>query len=104
MSQSEKLITFLDLCGHEKYLKTTVFGLVGCFPDYAMIVAGANMGIQRMTREHLGIALALRVPVFIVVTKIDVAPTDIFKQSLTQLQKLLKANAPKQLPLGMLIR
>lgn len=65
-----------------------------------MIVAGANVGIQRMTKEHLGIALALRVPVFIVVTKIDIAPPDVFRDSLTQLQKLLKVNAPKQLPLG----
>jgi len=56
---SKKIITFLDLCGHEKYLKTTMFGLVGLMPDYAMIVVGANMGIQKMTREHLGICLAL---------------------------------------------
>lgn len=25
---SERLITFSDLCGHEKYLKTTVYGMV----------------------------------------------------------------------------
>lgn len=56
---SEKVVTFLDLCGHEKYLKTTMFGLVGLMPDYAMLVVGANMGISRMTKEHLGITLAL---------------------------------------------
>lgn len=65
-----------------------------------MVVAGANVGIQRMTKEHLGIALALRVPVFVVVTKIDIAPPDVFRDGMTQLQKLLKVNAPKQLPLG----
>lgn len=43
-------------------------------PDYAMIVVGANMGITRMTREHLGISLALKVPIFIIITKIDIAP------------------------------
>lgn len=26
---SKKLITFIDLAGHQKYLKTTVFGLTG---------------------------------------------------------------------------
>ena len=67
-------MTFLDLCGHEKYLKTTMFGLVGLMPDYAMIIVGANMGVSRMTREHLGISLALGVPIFFVVTKVDIAP------------------------------
>jgi len=46
----------LDLCGHEKYLKTTMFGLVGLMPDYAVIIVGANMGVSKMTREHFGIA------------------------------------------------
>ena len=43
-------------------------------PDYAMLVVGANMGISRMTKEHLGITLALGVPIFFVITKIDIAP------------------------------
>ena len=73
-NNSSKLVTFLDLCGHEKYLKTTMFGLVGLMPDYSMIVVGANMGVSRMTREHLGISLALGVPIFFVVTKVDIAP------------------------------
>ena len=28
VDSSEKTVTFIDLCGHEKYLKTTIFGLV----------------------------------------------------------------------------
>jgi hypothetical protein len=28
VDKSHKVVTFLDLCGHEKYLKTTIFGLV----------------------------------------------------------------------------
>ena len=55
-THSKKLVTFIDLCGHEKYLKTTMFGLVGLIPDYAVIIVGANMGVSKMTREHLGIA------------------------------------------------
>ena len=27
-------MTFVDLCGHERYLKTTVFGLTGAVPDF----------------------------------------------------------------------
>ncbi len=32
--QSSKVITFIDLAGHEKYLKTTVFGMTGHAPDF----------------------------------------------------------------------
>jgi GTPase len=42
---SEKLITFIDLAGHQKYLKTTVFGLTARKPDFVMLVVGANTGI-----------------------------------------------------------
>lgn len=84
-------MTFLDLCGHEKYLKTTMFGLVGLMPDYAMLIVGANMGVSRMTREHLGISLALGVPIFFVVTKVDIAPKEVFDETVNTLIKILKS-------------
>ena len=84
-ANAKKLVTFLDLCGHEKYLKTTMFGLVGLMPDYSMIVVGANMGVSKMTREHLGISLALGVPLFVVVTKIDIAPKNVYEETMATL-------------------
>jgi len=33
-----QVVTFIDLAGHEKYLKTTVFGLTGCAPEFAMLM------------------------------------------------------------------
>jgi len=53
-----------------------MFGLVGLIPDYAVIIVGANMGVSKMTREHLGIAQALKIPIFIVVTKVDISPPE----------------------------
>jgi GTPase len=47
------VVTVFDLAGHEKYLKTTVAGMTGQMPDYVLILVGANMGVQRMTKEHL---------------------------------------------------
>lgn len=32
--KSSKVITFIDLAGHERYLKTTVFGMTGHAPDF----------------------------------------------------------------------
>jgi len=90
VKDSKKVVTLLDLCGHEKYLKTTMFGLVGLVPDYAMIIVGANMGVSRMTKEHLGITLALKIPFFVVVTKIDMCPENVYKETMEKLGKALK--------------
>lgn len=46
-----------------------MFGLSGLCPDYCMVIIGSNMGIKKMTKEHLGIAFALNIPLFIVLTK-----------------------------------
>jgi len=93
MQQSRQLVTFIDLCGHEKYLKTTIFGLVGLCPDYAMIIVNANAGFQKMSREHLGITVSLGIPFFFVVTKVDIAPANVFEETLTNLQKIARSKA-----------
>lgn len=49
-SVASKVLTFYDLAGHEKYLKTTVFGMTGCAPDYVMLMIGANAGVIGMTK------------------------------------------------------
>lgn len=99
VEQSSKIVSLVDLCGHEKYLKTTMLGMVGLFPDYAMIIVGANMGVSRMTKEHLGISLALKLPFFVVVTKIDMTPPEITQNTLKVLKKILTASSVNRKPL-----
>ena len=59
MKKSTKIINFLDLCGHEKYLKTTIYGMMsnsfylGYSPDFAMLIVGSNNGVIGMTKEHI---------------------------------------------------
>jgi GTPase len=96
---SSKVIMFIDLAGHEKYLKTTVFGLTGNFPDYTMMVVGANMGVVGMTREHYQLTLAMKVPVYMVITKIDMCPANVLENTLDVLQKMLKAPGSMKLPM-----
>merc|ERR1719481_1768296 len=95
---SSKVITFIDLAGHEKYLKTTVFGMTGHAPDFGMLMVGANAGIVGMTKEHLGLALALSVPVFVVVTKIDMCPPNVLQETLKLLVKILKSPGCRKVP------
>uniref|UniRef100_A0A0A9XRM5 GTP-binding protein 1 n=1 Tax=Lygus hesperus TaxID=30085 RepID=A0A0A9XRM5_LYGHE len=97
--RSSKVITFIDLAGHERYLKTTVFGMTGHAPDFGMLMVGANAGIVGMTKEHLGLALALSVPVFVVVTKIDMCPPNVLQDTLRLLCKVLKSPGCRKVPL-----
>ncbi|EDV93967.1 GH25222 [Drosophila grimshawi] len=96
--KSAKVITFIDLAGHERYLKTTVFGMTGHAPDFGMLMIGANAGIIGMTKEHLGLALALAVPVFVVVTKIDMCPPNVLQDNMKLLFKMLKSQGCRKVP------
>ncbi|XP_065323356.1 GTP-binding protein 2-like isoform X3 [Gordionus sp. m RMFG-2023] len=69
---STKLITFLDLAGFHKYQKTTIFGLTNYSPDYVMLLIDSTKGLVGTSKEHLGLALALNLPIFILITKIDI--------------------------------
>uniref|UniRef100_A0A087Y1M5 GTP binding protein 2b n=1 Tax=Poecilia formosa TaxID=48698 RepID=A0A087Y1M5_POEFO len=95
---SSKMITFIDLAGHHKYLKTTVFGLTSYCPDFAMLVVSANTGIAGTTREHLGLAMALKVPIFIVVSKVDLCSRGTMERTVRQLERVLKQPGSNLLP------
>ena len=59
-----------DLAGHERYLKTTLYGLTSGAPSLVLLMVGANAGLIGMSKEHLAIALALSVPVAVCITKV----------------------------------
>ena len=90
VNNSFKIISLVDLCGHEKYLKTTINGLTGLSPDFGCVVVGANMGLQKMTKEHIGLCLFLKIPFFIVLTKVDMAPQNKYDETMDELKKILR--------------
>ncbi|XP_060781426.1 GTP-binding protein 2 isoform X2 [Neoarius graeffei] len=96
---ASKMITFIDLAGHHKYLKTTIFGLTSYCPDFAMLVVSANTGIVGTTREHLGLAMALKVPIFIVVSKVDLCTKATVERTVRQLERVLKQPGCNKIPL-----
>jgi len=86
-------VTFIDLCGHEKYLKTTTFGINGYYPDYAFIIVAANRGIMKMTREHLGILFYLDIPTVIIISRVDlVIGNSVYNDNLNMITKICKMN------------
>ena len=88
---SQMVLRFFDLGGHEKYLKTALFGMTALFPDYAMICVCAVSGISWVTREHLAIALALGVPPFLVLTKADLVSEDRLESIANEIKQLAMA-------------
>lgn len=86
----EKIIEFNDLAGHEKYYKCTAKQLATNFLDYVAIVINSGSGMQMMTREHISLAYSLRIPMFIIYTKIDTTPSNIYEINLEYIKTFYK--------------
>lgn len=97
-ARSAKIVNFLDLAGHERYLRTTIGGLTANLPEYGMLMVGANAGLIGMSKEHLGVALALSIPVFVTITKIDMCPPQILEATIKQLSKVLRSPGCRKTP------
>jgi len=98
-SSAKKLITFLDLAGHHKYIKTTIHGLTGYSPELVMLLVAANRGLAGTTKEHLGLAIALKIPFLIVITKTDLCSKEMIDRTVQQLEKILKSPGCKKVPI-----
>jgi len=101
VKRSSKIISFYDLAGHEKYLKTTIFGLSASVPDMCMIMVGANRGVLKMTREHIFLCKTLGIPFCIIVTKIDMVKEldNILEDTLTSINIILKKPGIRRIPI-----
>lgn len=101
VKDSSKIISFFDLAGHEKYLKTTILGLSSSKPDICMIIVGANKGLLRMTKEHIFLCMSLKIPFIVVVTKIDMIKNNknVISNSLSSVIKLIKHPVMRRVPI-----
>lgn len=97
---SSKIVTFFDLCGHEKYLKTTILGLTSQQPDIVMILVGANMGLSKMSKEHIFLCLSLHIPFIIVITKIDICKDrpQVLEDTVQEVKQLMKSPGIRRIP------
>lgn len=51
------------------------------------------------TREHLGIAMALKVPIFIVISKVDLCARATVERTVRQLERVLKQPGCNKVPM-----
>lgn len=86
----DKLICFVDTVGHEPWLRTTIRGIVGQKLDYGLVTVAADQGPTHITKEHLGIILAMDLPLIVVITKIDMVTDEKVKETKNKVFGLLK--------------
>uniref|UniRef100_A0A7C3RG62 GTP-binding protein n=1 Tax=Archaeoglobus fulgidus TaxID=2234 RepID=A0A7C3RG62_ARCFL len=90
VENADKLVSFVDTVGHEPWLRTTIRGLLGQKIDYGLLVVAANDGVMRTTKEHLGIMLAMDLPVIVAVTKADMVDDARLNQVLNEISSTLR--------------
>jgi selenocysteine-specific elongation factor len=75
LDSDEYNLSFVDVPGHERFVKNMLAGAGGI--DLVMLVVAADESVMPQTREHFQICELLRVPAgVIVLTKTDVADRD----------------------------
>lgn len=92
-ASANKLVRLSDLGGHQRYSKTSLHGLTSTAPDYAMLCVCAAQGMSWVTRDHLAVALALGVPAFIVITRVDAVEESRVQQSIDEVAAIAIAIA-----------
>lgn len=88
--ESFRVITLMDLAGHEKYLKTTIHGVASGMADYALILVNSRHPPTHMTHHHLNLCVSFGIHVIIIFTKVDGCPEHAFKTSKSEVCKLLR--------------
>ena len=96
--ESYRVITLMDLAGHEKYLKTTIHGVSSGFADHALILVNARHPPTHMTQHHLNLCCSFGIPVIVVFTKIDGCPEHAFKVSKEGVIKMLRSPEVQRTP------
>ena len=77
VERSVKIITLIDLAGHEKYSRNLVWPLA-CEPHYAAVLIDATKGLTHVAQRHIQMALGLNTPLILLLNKTDlVSPSTI---------------------------
>ncbi|MFZ0442793.1 MAG: GTP-binding protein, partial [Methanobacterium sp.] len=90
VEECDKVVSFVDTVGHEPWLRTTIRGIVGQKLNYGLLTIAADQGPTHITKEHLGIILAMELPVMVAMTKIDVVSAEKVIEVQKKIYDLLK--------------
>ncbi len=92
------LVAFVDVPGHERFIKNMVAGVTSI--DFVLLVVAADDGVMPQTREHLDILNLLGVQRgIIVINKIDLVEPDWLELIKEDVRELAKGTFLKEAPL-----
>lgn len=90
MQYKNRLYNISDLAGHQKYVGTTLKGIISVPIDAVMLTMSAMDGIVGMSREHFGCSVVLKLNIFVVVTKIEDVPINVYEENMNNLDDIIK--------------
>ena len=91
-------IAFIDVPGHERFIKNMVTGASTI--DMAMLVIAADDGVMPQTREHFDILQLLGIRSgMIVITKTDLVPDDWLELVIEDIKKFIKGTFLEKAPI-----
>lgn len=89
--RSNKIITLLDLAGHEKYSRNLVWPLA-CEPQYAAVLIDATKGLTHVSQRHVHMVLGLNTPLIVLLTKTDLVSSARIDDCIIQLSGFFADN------------
>ncbi|KAJ1665907.1 hypothetical protein IW140_002833 [Coemansia sp. RSA 1813] len=93
--RSHHVVTLIDTCGYAKHLKTTARAIAGHSPHaFCVTIAADRESVTQTTREYLRIAAVLRMPLMIVLTKMDIAAKATFAALMHDILATLDVTVP----------
>src|SRR5687768_7764749 len=94
----EYQIGFIDVPGHERFVKNMLAGVGGI--DSVLLVVAADESIKPQTREHFAICRLLAIPAGVVaVTKSDLVERDILELVRLEIEDLVKGSVLEGKPI-----
>ncbi|MCJ1312697.1 hypothetical protein MMC25_006373 [Agyrium rufum] len=118
-----RLVCLLDSAGHPRFRRTKIRGLVSWAPHWTICCVGANddeltgdyplitsniednIGVQSVdfdiSKAHLDLCLGLRLPLIVVITKMDIATKTGLRTTLAKILSIIKSSGrqPLMLPI-----
>jgi elongation factor 1-alpha len=91
VKNSARLLSLVDLAGHEKYLRSMIYGVSSSLLDYALVLINARSGVTHMTHHHVTICACNRIPMLILLSKVDGCPEHRYRQTIEETKEMMKS-------------
>jgi selenocysteine-specific elongation factor len=98
LERGEVSLSFVDVPGHERFVKNMLAGVGGI--DVVLLIVAADESVMPQTREHFEICRLLRIPRAVVaITKVDLVELEMRELAALETRELMAGSALESAPL-----